>query len=138
MFDDVEESTNISAEVHRKFFHSFLETFRSLESDYIYGARSQEEFFNHQLVYADCGLPGCCGSCDCTHIPWGRAPFENQHKFKGVKGYPTLSFEVIVTHDGRCISVSDGYPGSFNDKQIMRGDVFIQNLLDRKKYKDYE
>jgi hypothetical protein len=34
----------------------------------------EEEIVHITALYDQVGLPGCCGSVDVVHIPWGRCP----------------------------------------------------------------
>jgi hypothetical protein len=74
--------------------------------------------------YAQIGLPGCCGSMDCTHIKWNQCPDEERHHAKGKEGFPTLAFQVVVDHSKRVLSVSQSFTGNINDKTICVNDLF--------------
>ena len=74
--------------------------------------------------YADIGLPGCCGSMDCTHVKWNQCPKNERHNAKGKEGYPTLAFQVVVDHSKRVLSVSQSFTGNINDKTICNNDLF--------------
>ena len=63
-FDDCEESTAISEEVHRKFFHQFILIGSTVLFDrYVLTPRTKED---DEFKLA--GLPGACGSSDATCI----------------------------------------------------------------------
>ena len=77
-----------------------------------------------QDLYASLGLPGCCGSMDCTHVKWTLCPKGKKHHASGKEGYPTLVFQVAVDHNKRVLSVSQHFLGSVNDKTICENDLF--------------
>lgn len=64
-----------SAETLRVFFHQFVEKLSTeLYSEWVHPPRSLAELRDVIKSYEDIGLPGCCGSTDCTHILWDRCP----------------------------------------------------------------
>jgi len=75
-FDDIEECTAISKEVHRIFFHKFI-LFGSTElyCRMVTAPISVDEAFSHMAEYKSAGLPGCIGSIDCTHIVTERCEY---------------------------------------------------------------
>ena len=74
------------------------------------------------------GLPGCCGSMDVVHRGWDKCPSEFTPLFKGKECFPTVAFQVIVTHTKKVLHVSLGYPGAWNDKQIVKVDSAPKSL----------
>ncbi len=85
-FDDVEESTNISAEVHRCFFHRFCEIFATkVASAWLRPPESRNEVLAVFTMYGAVGFPGCIGSIDCVHIPWERCPAADRALFTNGK-----------------------------------------------------
>jgi hypothetical protein len=68
-FDDIKESTAIDKEVHRVFFHKFIQFGSTvLFNKYVVTPVHLHEAMLHMVEYELAGLPGCVGSCDCTHI----------------------------------------------------------------------
>ena len=68
-FDNIEESTAIDKEVHRVFFHKFIQFGSTvLFNKYVVTPVNLHEAMSHIAEYELAGLPGCVGSCDCTHI----------------------------------------------------------------------
>jgi Plant transposon protein len=125
----VSTNTNLSDELHRKFFNQWIVHMSSLKDDFIYLPRDLEEY-NHVVgEYADMGLPGCVGSVDCVHIGWDMCPTQQQNMYKGKEGYPSVAYEVICTSRKFIQSVSVGHPGSRNDKHIVRTDEAVMSLL---------
>ena len=68
-FDDVEENTAISKEVHRTFFHRFVEFGSTvLYEKYILTPVFVNEAKTHMREFKEASFPGCVGSSDVTHI----------------------------------------------------------------------
>ena len=68
-FDDLEESTAISAETHRIFFHQFIHIGNTtLYPRYVTAPQGAEEATTHMNEFQMAGFNGCVGSSDATHI----------------------------------------------------------------------
>eukprot|EP00804_Cyclotella_cryptica_P028824 CCRYP_019719-RA/>CCRYP_019719-RA protein AED:0.29 eAED:0.29 QI:0/0/0/1/0/0.5/2/0/232 len=68
-FDDVEECTAVSQEVHRIFFGRFIEFASTvLLNKYVVYPKNFEETKEHMKEFTVAGLPGALGSTDATHI----------------------------------------------------------------------
>eukprot|EP00286_Rhodomonas_abbreviata_P002468 CAMPEP_0181345302 /NCGR_PEP_ID=MMETSP1101-20121128/32675_1 /TAXON_ID=46948 /ORGANISM="Rhodomonas abbreviata, Strain Caron Lab Isolate" /LENGTH=229 /DNA_ID=CAMNT_0023457245 /DNA_START=211 /DNA_END=897 /DNA_ORIENTATION=+ len=50
----------------------------------------------------------------------------------GKEKFPTISYEVTVSHDGRILAVTPGHAGTRNDKTIVRHDAFVMAVKDGK------
>jgi len=75
-FVDVEENTAISKEVHRTFFHCFVE----FGSTVLYDKDdltpdNVNEAKTHMREFEEDGFPGCVGSLDATHITTDRCEY---------------------------------------------------------------
>eukprot|EP00961_Rhodomonas_salina_P045403 609860-Rhodomonas_salina.1 len=57
-------------------------------------------------LYASHGFPGCIGSVDCVHVPWDRCQAWLRSLYCGKEGFPMISYKVVVSHDGRILSVT--------------------------------
>ena len=127
--------TDISKEVHRKFFIHWTSKFAEKKDEYVYILREEEEDDDQlqQILndYSSIGLPGCIGSVDCVHIGWNRCPAYQKNIFKGSKGYPSVVFEVVSDHRRKILSISYLHPGTRNDKHIVKFDAAVSNLHDR-------
>ena len=75
-FDDIEESTAIDKEVHRHFFQVFIR-FGSTElyQKWVITPVDSPEANSNMHEYSQAELPGCVGSCDCTHIVTERCEY---------------------------------------------------------------
>ena len=136
-FDGVAEVTNVSEETCRLFFHKFC-AFWGIDQfeNYVFPPSDDADIANIVGEYEKLGFPGCIGSADVTHIPWDRAPAGLIALYTGKEKIATLAYEVACTHRRRIISCTSGFPGSRNDKYIVRYDSFIQSLHNGAKYRD--
>ena len=81
------------------------------------------------------GFPGCIGSTDCVHIRLECCAFGSRVLHKGTEGYPTLSYEVTADPAKNYCS-NTWFPGTRNDRTIVRFDVFVSDIHDGVKYQD--
>jgi len=82
MFDDTEEATGVSKEVHRNFFHHFI-TFGStvLFSEYVVYPTNKEEAIHHMVEYTKIGVSGAYGSTDAVNIVMDRCYWRLQREY---------------------------------------------------------
>lgn len=134
VFDDLEEGTRISAEVHRTFFHEFIEYY----SIYVYpqvvkipNPEIPEELEKLERMikpYEMAGFPGCIGSVDGTHFRWDVCPSSLTVACQGKEGFPTIGIQVSVTHWREIIHTTTTFNGTINDLTKTRYDDFIMGL----------
>ena len=75
-FDDVKENTAISKEVHRTFFHRFIEFGSTVLYDkYVLTPVFVNKAKTHLREFKEAGFPGCVGSSDATHITMDRCEY---------------------------------------------------------------
>ena len=75
-FDDIEENTAIGKEVHRTFFHRFVEFGSTvLYEKYALTPVFVNETKTHMREFEEVGFPGCVGSSDATHITTDRCEY---------------------------------------------------------------
>jgi hypothetical protein len=67
-FQQVSMMTDVSEEVHRCFFLCWLGNMSSIQGEYVYYPRTDEEFNFVVDKYAQIGFPGCTGSINWVHI----------------------------------------------------------------------
>ena len=121
--------TNLSEEVHRSFFLSWISKMSSIKDEYIFMPTTDEQFEKVVGEYSARGLPGCVGSVDCVHVGWDKCPSQYHNMYSGKEGFPSIAYEVICTARKFIQSVSVGHPGSRNDKHIVRTDDSVMELL---------
>ncbi|MCO5585669.1 hypothetical protein L7F22_039605 [Adiantum nelumboides] len=72
------------------------------------------------------GLPNCCGALDVTHVNVEKPKCESGVDwFDQNKNY-SMSVQCNVDMDLRFMDVFAGWPGSANDKRILRNSSFAQ------------
>jgi hypothetical protein len=130
-FDDLEESTYIARDVHRVFFHKFVEFgAKFLYPIYVITPSTLEELKECELEYRKAGFPGCIGSTDATHINMDKTNFGVRQAHLGFKskGTTTRTFNLTVNHRRRIIHSTTGHPGRWNDKTLIKFDGLMDQL----------
>jgi hypothetical protein len=129
-FDDLEESTFISRDVHRVFFHAFVEYgAKKLYPLYVSMPQSIEELRECEHAYRIAGFPGCIGSTDATHIPLDKVAFSLRQAHLGFKtSCTTRTYNLTVNHKRRILNSTTGHPGRWNDKTLVRFDACVSQL----------
>ena len=93
--DSCAESTNMSEDTIRVFFHEFCaRTAETLFDDVIQVPKTEAEIRKVEAQYRSRGMPGCLGSVDCVHVAWEKCPYLYRNLFIGKEGFPTVTFEV--------------------------------------------
>jgi len=129
-FDDLSESTAISEEVIRVFFHKFIEW----DSDRLFArhvnAPTDLETARSQVhEFAQAGLPGCVGSMDATHVALERCSHRMRQLHLDQKLPCTArTYNIVVNHRQRVLSTTAGHPARWNDKSIVKFDKFVMGL----------
>ena len=139
-FDDCEESTAISEEVHRVFFHQFIKIGSTVLFDkYVLTPQNIEEVERHMAEFKMAGLPGACGSCDATCIIHEMCSHRLQRLHKGHKSkHPQRTYNATVNHLREILGTTSGHPGSYNDKSTILYDEFIKDIKSGAILDDYE
>jgi hypothetical protein len=105
-FDDLEEVTSISEEIHRVFFHVFI-TWGStiLYKKFVIMPQQLTDLDEYVREMEAARLHGCIGSVDATHIGMLRCPYGrwNQHKGPKMTG-PAQSYNIVVNHKRQILS----------------------------------
>ena len=99
-FDDLYEATGISEEVHRRFFHVFIQFGSTvLYNRYVNTPSNVDEAKQHSSEYSKAGLSGAIGSMDGVHILMDRceASMANEHISHKMK-QTARAFNVIVNN----------------------------------------
>lgn len=130
-FRALHESTEISTEEHRVFFHVFLDKMYSIQQDFIHYPDTREELSKVMKRYATKNLPGAGGSVDIVHLKWSHCPAGDYNRCKGKEAYPTVAFQVISGFDREILGVSSVQFGTRNDKHIVKLDKNVANIRDK-------
>ena len=129
-FDDCEESTAVSEETHRVFFHQFITVGSTiLFNKFVRSPTTSVEIKEHMLEFEMAGLPGACGSTDATTIIHEMCSHRLQRIHKGFKTkHPTRTYNLTANHRRQILGTTTGHPGSFNDKTVVMFDEFVSNI----------
>jgi hypothetical protein len=129
-FDDLEESTFISRDVHRVFFHSFVKFgAEHLYAKFVVPPSTIQELRECESEYRKAGFPGCIGSTDATHITLEKVRFGIRQPHLGFKSSQTTrTYNVTVNHRRKILHSTTGHPGRWNDKTLVRFDGLMHQL----------
>jgi hypothetical protein len=133
-FDDLEEQTLISHEVHRNFFHEFIKVGGSIWYQmYVTVPLTVDECETHVHEFKMAGFNGCMGSSDATHIAVEKCSYRLRNAHLGAKQHLTVrSFNLTANHRRKILSVTTGKPGRWNDKTIVLFDDFVRGMYEGK------
>ena len=100
MFDDLEECTAISEEVHRVFFCQFIKIGSIIFYDnYVITPTTKEEIAQHLLGHEITGLLGAVASSYATHIIHKKCMNSLKRVHQGGKSkYATRTYNITVNH----------------------------------------
>lgn len=129
-FDDIEEATAVSEEIHRVFFHKFILIGSTVLFDkYVVTPVDVEEARTHMHEFSAAGMPGACGSSDATHVVHENCTWRLRRMHKGHKSkFCTRTYNITVNHRRRILGTTRGHPGSWNDKTLVLFDTFIRGI----------
>jgi hypothetical protein len=129
-FDDIEENTAVSKEVHRTFFHRFVEFGSTvLYEKYVLTPHNIDEANTHMREFEESGFPGCVGSSDATHITTDRCEYNLKNNHLGPKSSLTArSYNLCVNHRRRILHSTPGGHARWNDQTMVRFDRFITQI----------
>ncbi len=129
-FDDREESTIITREVHRVYLHTFVECgSKILFPMYVLVSSTLEELRDCESEYTAAGFPGCTGSTDATHIPVEKVSYGQRQARLGFKSASTTrTYYLTVNHRCKILHSTQGHPGRWNNKTLVRFDGFMHQL----------
>ena len=127
--DDCAELSFIGESTCHTIFKQFVTNYsRCFYSEYVHFPTG-DELLESMEMYRRVGFPGCVGSIDCTHVKWSACQKDKKWKATGKESYPTLSFQAIVSHDRRCLHLSVGFLGSYNDITVSKNDIPVQEIV---------
>ena len=103
-------------------------------TDFVYPPEG-EELKKVMKVFDRLGITGAAFSMDAVHVHWARCPVTRSNFCTGKEGYPTLAFNVAVTHSKRIIAATSAQYGARNDKTLVKYDAFIDDVRSGKSLK---
>lgn len=74
------------------------------------------------------GMPGMIGQMDAVHLAWDACPAGARGENAGKEGYPTKAFNRVCSSKRDFYSCSEAYPGTVNNKTMVKSDDFIKAL----------
>ena len=139
-FDDVEECTAVSQEVHRVFFCQFTEFgITTLYKKHVAYLTNFKEAKRHMKKFTIAGLPGVIGSMDATHITIWQCDYNLRNNHLGSKSLSTTrSYNLTVNHRRRIFHSTRGGPGRWNHKIMDLLDRFVKGTYDGEFLSDVE
>jgi|SaaInl74LU_5_DNA_1037368.scaffolds.fasta_scaffold05662_6 hypothetical protein len=138
-FDDLEEATAISAEIHRSFLHVYKNWCSTTLFKQYVTYPTLEEAKEYSRDYEMAGFPGCVGSGDGVHVMMHRCPWKVIQFHKSYKlGFPARNYNVFVNHRRKIMSCTDGFPARWNDVTTIKYDQFARLVADGKLFGDAE
>jgi Plant transposon protein len=131
-FDDVEESTSVSEETHRQFFHCFISWGSSfLFEKMVCYPKTSIECKASTKEYDYAGFHGCIASTDATHVTMMRCPVTRANEHRGHKeSMPARTYNISVNHRRKILHTTTGHPSRWNDKTLAHFDTFIKSIKD--------
>jgi DDE superfamily endonuclease len=137
-FDDLDEATAISQDVHRVFFHRFIDFgSTNLFAQFVTAPATAEDVKANSIEYAVAGFHGAVGSTDATHIVCERLHQSIAQQHMSHKSpHPCRSYNLTCNHRRRILSTTRGFPARWNDKTIVRFDKFVTDIHDGFLYDD--
>ena len=131
-FDDCEESTAISQEVIRVFFHAWIEWgSTTLYSEWVKLPTTLADIADHSHEFSLAGFPGCIGSTDATHVLLERVSYRLRQAHLGFKlAHTARTYNLTVNHRRQILSSTAGHPCRWNDKTLVLFDRFVNSLKD--------
>ena len=131
-FDDIEESTAIDKDVHRRFLQVFIRFGSTvLYNKWVITPVDVPEAKSNMHEYSQAGFPGCVGSSDCTHIVTERCQYNLKNNHLGAKSsLTTRTFNLTCDHRRRILHTTNGGPGRWNDQSMVRLDTFVSGIRD--------
>ena len=129
-FDDIEEQTAILCDVHRAFFHNFIDFgSTTLYSMHVLTPVNLAEAQSNMAEYSEAGFPGCFRASDCTHITTERCEYNLKNNHLGAKNsHTTRTFNLTCNHRWRTLHTTRGGPGRWNDMTMVRFDTFFTDI----------
>lgn len=128
--DDMSEMSKVKPSTCNHIFKTFVKNMAAKMFP-VYVTPPKDDHLRRVLdTYARLGFPGAVGSVDCTHIFWDKCPVALSNLCKGKEKFPSLSFEVVVDHDRRIHSCTDGFVGTAPDSVIVVNDEYCRSIAE--------
>ncbi|KAL7524074.1 hypothetical protein ACHAWF_000807, partial [Thalassiosira exigua] len=139
-FDDLEEQTCVSQDVHRVFPHVYLLWgSTTMFQKYVVLPADAKQAQEWATEYGMAGFTGAMGSMDATHIGMLKCQYRlKQFNISWKLNMPSRTYNTTVTNRRRILHTTQGHPGRWNDQTLHLYDELAKILRDGTKYNDAE
>eukprot|EP00957_Ditylum_brightwellii_P061224 4645917-Ditylum_brightwellii.AAC.1 len=126
-FDDLEEYTVISEDVHQVFFHMFINYGKhTLFPAYVVPPANKEELEKSLHKFEQAGFHGAGWSSVATHVYMERCSNHLRNAHQGHKmPFPARIYNISVNNCHMIFSSTLGHPAQWNDKTLVFFDDFL-------------
>ena len=133
-FDDLEECTAILDEVHRVFFHKFIEVGSTHSyNKFVKAPQNSDELHEHMHEFIQAEMPGAFASMNAIHIIHEICNWRVRRAHMGPKlKHATRTYNLMVKHRRQILTSTQEYPGLINDKTVILFDIFMQDIKNGK------
>lgn len=129
-FDDLEESTKISSS-SKPLSWVYCNRSKCALSFHVLIPLTNKDYQTHMNEFRIAGFTGAIDFSDATHIAIEKSPHRLWNNHLGPKQHLTAqSFNITVNHRQRILSTTVGYPGRWNDKNVVLFDSFVRGIYD--------
>jgi hypothetical protein len=134
-FDLLYKLNDITGKKKNSFFHEFIQWMgtKKYKEHAVKFPETGEEIQHVLRQYEKVAFPGCLGSIDCVHTAWDMlCPVGLRSDCTGKEGYPTLAFQLVLTHNRKILAATNEFYGTCNDKLISCYDETVKKLRNGK------
>jgi hypothetical protein len=132
--DDIAEMSGVPRSSVSKFFLQFVHGFTKHYKDYFISfPETEEQISDITNLYAKLGLPGTCGSMDCTHVAWYKCPKNLIHCCKGRKTHATVKFQVVCDHTRKILYLVNSIQALFMILQFVEMINLVSGVCGRRR-----
>ena len=138
-FDDLQENTQISRELHRQFFHVFIAFGSTSLYNKFVTLPTETNMKNHFEVLQKAGQPACACFSDATNIVCEKVEHSLKNNHTGYKQSTTArTYNLTVTIERRIMNSTSGHPARWNDQSVSYFDNYIMSIKEGKLFNDHD
>lgn len=137
--DTIQTQTGVSPRTLLEFHVAFPHWFRRRNYRRWVRPPVGRELADVVEIFAKLGAtPGAMCLKDATHLGTERAPAVERYAYVGREGYPTYGVDVACGPDTYVYTTTDAFPGSNNDKTLVKHCAMVKKLRDDAEYTNFE
>ena len=122
---EIGEHFGLAKSTVSKIVHKFVDALTSYQSRFIYLPRNATQATRVKRgFFLQRGFPNCCGALDISHVNMELPQYENRCAWYDRNKNYFMSVQCVVDMNLRFMDVFAGFPGSVNDKRILRNSAF--------------